>query len=165
MDLTRHPEAWDASTLYADDLTPGDAYDLGSHTVTTEELVGFASVWDPQFFHVDKDAAAKGLFGGLIAGGVHTLSVFQRLSVLGFWERTATIAARGLRDVRFLRPVRPGTTLVGSLVVDEVQHRDATRSLVSVKGHLDDGEGHRFLSVTVDAYVARRPGVRRVGAD
>ncbi len=159
MDLTRHPDAWDESTLYADDLTPGDAHELGSHTVTTDELVGFASVWDPQFFHIDEAAAEKGLFGGLIAGGVHTLSVFQRLSVLGFWGRTATIAARGLRDVRFLSPVRPETTLVGSLVVDDVRHRDATRSLVSVKGRLDD-EGGQVLSLTVDAYLARRTGTR-----
>jgi acyl dehydratase len=155
MDLGRHPDAWDESTLYADDLSHGDAYELGSHTVTKEELVDFASVWDPQSFHVDEAVAEKGIFGGLIAGGVHTLSVFQRLSVLGFWAQTATIAARGMRDVRFLSPVRPDATLVGRLVIEEVQPRDASRSLVSVAGTLD-AEGGRVLSLVVDAYLARR---------
>ncbi len=125
MDLSRHPDNWDGSTLYADDLTVGEVFDLGSHTVTTEELVDFAGTWDPQFFHVDEEAGDTRAVrrahrqrhphdGGLPApvGG-------------GFWYRSATIAARGIREVRFLSPMRPGTTITGRMVVEEVRHRDA----------------------------------------
>jgi acyl dehydratase len=156
MDLSRHPDAWDDSTLYADDLVVGETFDLGSHTVTSAEITGFARTWDPQFFHVDEKAAGRGLFGGLIASGIHTMAVFQRLSVAAFWSRSATVAARGIRDVRFTSPVRPETTLVGRLVVDDVRHRDAGRSLVSVSGALDDESGAAVLAMTLDAYLARR---------
>lgn len=159
VDLSRHPEVWDESTIYADDLSVGDVYDLGSHTVTTEELTDFASRWDPQFFHVDEDAARDGLFDGLIASGIHTMAVFQRLSVAGFWGRSATVAARGIREVRFLSPMRPGTTLVGRLVIEDVRHRD-DRSLVSVSGTLDEDTGRRVLALHLDAYLARRPNGR-----
>ena len=156
MDLSRHPGEWDESTIYADDLTVGDVYELGSHTVTAEELTTFASTWDPQFFHVDEEAARRGLFGGLIASGVHTMAVFQRLSVRGFWAHSATVAARGIRDVRFLSPMRPGTTLVGRLVIGEVVHRDPERSLVTVDGMLDEESGTAVLRMSLDAYLARR---------
>jgi acyl dehydratase len=158
MDLSRHPDVWDESTLYADDLAAGQVFALGSHTVSTAELTSFATTWDPQFFHVDPDAAENGLFDGLIASGIHTLAVFQRLSVAAFWGRAATVAARGIREVRFLRPMRPETTLVGRLTIEDVSHRDATRSLVSVSGRLDEESGGQVLSMSVDAYLARRPG-------
>ncbi len=157
LDPGRRPEAWTAATLYADDLSPGDAFDLGTHTVSVTELTRFAEAWDPQFFHVDSDAADRGMFGGLIASGIHTMAVLQRLSVAGFWGRTATIAARGIRDVRFVRPVRPEASLTGTLVVEEVRHRDGHRSLVTVHGSLHEESGETVLTMTVDAYLARRP--------
>jgi acyl dehydratase len=155
MDLDQHPDAWDGSTLYADDLTVGEVYPLGSYTVVQQEIVDFATAWDPQFFHVDPEAAARGAFGGLIASGVHTIAVFQRLAVGGFWGRCATVAARGMRDVRFVRPLRAGTELEGRLVIDAIRHRDAQRSLVSVSGTLEERSGP-VLTVALDAYVARR---------
>lgn len=157
MDLSRHPDAWDESTLYADDLTVGAVFPLGSHKVTTEELTGFAEAWDPQFFHVDAEAAERGLFGGLITSGIHTMAIFQRLSVAGFWSRCATIAARGIRDVRFVRPVRPDMTLAGRVTVVEVQHRGDSRSLVTVTGRLEDDSGAAVLAMSLDAYIAERP--------
>lgn len=155
-DTGRWPDAWTADTLFADDLGPGHVFDLGDHTVAEHELTGFAGEWDPQFFHVDADAAERGMFGGLIASGIHTMAVLQRLSVEGFWGRAATIAARGMRDVRFLQPVRPGATLTGRIVVEEVRHRDARRSLVTVAASLRDDADVAVLTMTVDAYLARR---------
>lgn len=94
-DTGRRPDAWTAETIFADDLGPGDVFELGGHTLSEAELTRFAGEWDPQFFHVDAAAAERGMFGGLIASGIHTMAVFQRLSVEGFWGRAATIAARG----------------------------------------------------------------------
>jgi acyl dehydratase len=158
VDLRQRPDVWDEKTLYADDLTPGDVFGLGPHHVTTEALTSFASAWDPQFFHVDEEAARRGLFGGLIASGIHTLAVFQRLSVAAFWGRSATIAAQGMREVRFLSPMRPGTTLVGRIVVDEVRPRSSERSLVTFTGRLEEDTGTVVLTLSLDAYLARRPG-------
>lgn len=155
MDLRRHPDAWNDATLFADDLRAGDVFELGSHRVGEDELVRFADDWDPQFFHVDAAAAGRGIFGGLIASGIHTMAVLQRLSVDAFWGRAATVAARGIRDVRFVRPLRPGAELTGRLTVDAVRHRDETRSLVSVSGVLEEGPDP-VLTLVLDAYLARR---------
>ncbi len=43
--------------VHAEDLTPGQVIQLGSHTVCESEIIAFATQWDPQFFHVDGNAA------------------------------------------------------------------------------------------------------------
>lgn len=154
-DFGRTPPHWGASTIYADDLEPGRRFDLGRHRVTEAELVSFARDWDPQVFHVDASVAEAGVFAGLIASGIHTLAIFQRLAVEEFWGRLATIAARGMRETRFVRPVRPDDVLQGSLVVETLEVRDPSRSLLTVRGELCGASGP-VLEVLFDVYVARR---------
>ncbi|MGH3131129.1 MAG: MaoC/PaaZ C-terminal domain-containing protein, partial [Gaiellaceae bacterium] len=67
--------------LYFEDFEPGRTFELGSRTVTEEEIVSFAREWDPQPFHVDAEAAAGSAFGGLIASGWHTGALWMRLYV------------------------------------------------------------------------------------
>ncbi|GAA4479550.1 MaoC family dehydratase [Rhodococcus olei] len=142
---------------YAEDLTVGELIELGSHTVTESELVEFAGRWDPQDFHVDRAAAEQGWFGGLIASGVHSMAVLQRLSVLGVYRHLSVIGGRGLRDVRFRRPVRPGDTLTGTMRIDEVVLDDRGRGLVTSTGQLLGSDGAVVFSVVTEAYVRRRP--------
>ena len=52
-------------------------------SMSHEEIVDFASRWDPQPFHVDDEWARDGVFGEVIASGVHSFAIFQRLAVLG----------------------------------------------------------------------------------
>jgi len=66
--------------LPAEDMPVGVELDCGSYAVTEEEIVEFASHWDPQYFHIDRDAAEHSDFGGLIASGLHTAAIFQRLA-------------------------------------------------------------------------------------
>ena len=86
----------------AEDLAVGDVVTLGTHEVTDVEILEFARSWDPQWFHLDVDAAAAGPYGGLIASGLHTMAIYQRLYVDS--TQWAAIAGRGLPEVRFLRP-------------------------------------------------------------
>lgn len=143
-------------TRYAEDLTVGEVIELGSHTVGEAELLDFAAAWDPQDFHVDEAVAADGYFGGLIASGVHTMAVYQRLSVLGAYRHWSVIGGRGLRDVRFLRPVRPGDTLTGTMTIDAVELDDRGRGLVTTTGDLLDADGRAVFSLLTEAYLRRR---------
>jgi acyl dehydratase len=65
--------------LYFEDFEPGAVFDLGKRTLSKEEIVAFAREFDPQPFHVDEEAANESTFGGLIASGWHTASIFMRL--------------------------------------------------------------------------------------
>ena len=145
------------SLVYADDLDVGRVYQLDSYTLTEDEIVEFAKTWDPQIFHVDKAAAEAGAYGGLIASGLHTLSIYQRLAVTGSFGEWSVIAGKRLSDVQFLRPVRPGDTLTGTLVIDAVDIDPRGRALVTTTAELVNDRGAAVLSVTVDAYVRTRP--------
>lgn len=144
--------------LFAEDLVEGAVYELGSYTVTHDEILAFAGHWDPQDFHTDDDAAAKGFFGEVITSGIHTLAVFQRLSVLGAYNSWAVIAGRTLRDVQFRSPVRAGQELTGTLKVTKVDLGRPGRALVVTEGVLATGDT-TVLAVDLEMYVRTRHAV------
>jgi acyl dehydratase len=98
-------------TWYFEDFAPGQDIDLGTRTVTEEEIVAFARDYDPQPFHVDHDAAAQSIYGGIIASGWHTCGMMMRMVVDGLLNRSASMGSPGLDSVRWLAPVRAGDTL------------------------------------------------------
>ena len=89
--------------LYAEDLAVGQRFEFGSYTISEEEILRFAQQYDPVPIHIDKEAAAKGPFGGLIASGFNTLAIYQRLIVEAVWSKVAGIVGRSF-DVRLFRP-------------------------------------------------------------
>src|SRR6267143_4123876 len=98
--------------LYAEDLAAGQRFELGSYTISEDEILSFAKQYDPVPIHTDKDAAAKGPFGVLIASGFNTLAIYQRLIVEAVWTQVAGIVGRSF-EVRLSRPMRPGTIITG----------------------------------------------------
>ena len=147
----------DSRTLrYAEDIPVGVPLDLGSHLVTAEAIVEFATAWDPQDMHVDADLAARSLHGGLIASGLHTMGIFQRLAVLHAYRDWHVIGGRTLREVQLPAPVRPGATLRGSLTVQTITPVRPDRALATLHGGLSH-DGRPVLSLLCDAFVRRRP--------
>lgn len=96
---------------YFEDFEPGKVIDVGSRTVPEEEIIEFASKYDPQPFHVDKAAAEKSIYGGLIASGWHTCAMIMRLMVDGFLRESASLGSPGVEEIRWIKPVRAGDTL------------------------------------------------------
>ncbi len=80
-------------------------------TVTESAIIDFARQWDPQPFHVDAEFAKGWTFGGLIASGLHTMSITLRLWLDQGILRACSLGSPGLGEVTFPRPVRPGDTL------------------------------------------------------
>lgn len=142
--------------LPAEELPVGQEVDCGSHAVTEEEIVGFASAWDPQYFHVSRDHAAHSDFGGLIASGLHTASIYQKLAVAGLLHRFDVVAGREIRSLRFLRPVRPGDVLSCGIVVRSVEPSAPGRSLVVISGVLRNQHGKPVLELEVDSLMRSR---------
>ena len=107
-------------TVYYEDIEVGDVREFGEHTVTKAEIIEFAEKYDPQSFHVDEDAAKESAFGELIASGWHTAAICMRMLVDGPLGEQASMGARGVDELRWHRPVRPGDTLsVRTEVVDK----------------------------------------------
>ena len=96
---------------YFEDFQPGAVEEFGSRTVSRDEIVAFASAFDPQLFHIDDAAGAQSIFGSLIASGWHTISISSRLFVDHVLLDSSSLGGPGVDDLRWLKPVRPGDTL------------------------------------------------------
>ena len=98
--------------LYLEDMKIGQKASFGNYRVTRDEVIDFASKYDPQPFHLDDDAAAKTHFGRLSASGWHTASMTMAMLVENLTkEKQAGLGSPGLDELRWLKPVYPGDTL------------------------------------------------------
>ncbi len=97
---------------YYEDMVVGEIQRFGAYAVTREDVVAFASKFDPQPFHLDDVAAAATHFGRLSASGWHTCAMTMAMIVE---QHTKTghqgLGSPGIDDLRWLRPVYPGDTL------------------------------------------------------
>ena len=104
---------------YFEDFSVGLTIELGTHEVSRDEMIEFASRYDPQSFHTDEEAAKASLYDGLIASGFHTCAIAMRLMCEGYLLQAASLGSPGVDNVRWLKPVRPGDTLRGQMTVLE----------------------------------------------
>lgn len=93
------------------DFAVGQVIEAGPYVVDEAEVLSFAKAYDPQWFHTDPEAAAKGRFGGLIASGWHTCGIAMRLAADAALHGSESFASPGLAYVKWLHPVRPGDAL------------------------------------------------------
>lgn len=100
-----------AIRYYWEDLQVGQTIELGSVTVDRDEVLAFASRYDPQPFHLDDAAAAQSMFGRLAASGWHTCSMAMGLMVRNFLQQSSSLGSPGLEKLQWLKPVYPGDTL------------------------------------------------------
>lgn len=94
-----------------EDYQPGAVEILGEVVLTREDIVAFASRYDAQPMHVDEEAARQTIAGGLIASGWHSCSLMMRLLADHNLNGAKSLGAPGVEEVRWLRPVRPGSRL------------------------------------------------------
>jgi acyl dehydratase len=99
---------------YFEDFHPGETLSLGSKTVSRDEIVAFAAEFDPQPFHLDEEAGAASLLGGLAASGWHTASMLMRLLCDNLLLASSCKGSPGVEDLRWMRPVYPGDRLTAS---------------------------------------------------
>lgn len=77
----------------------------GPRLVTGEEIIEFASQYDPQSFHTDATKAKKTRWGGLIASGWHTCAIAMELTVKVVLKDAETFGSPGADAIKWLHPV------------------------------------------------------------
>jgi acyl dehydratase len=97
------------SKRHFEDFQPGAVTVYGPRLVTRAEIVAFAAEFDPQPMHLDEAAAATTMLGGLAASGWHSCCLLMRIIADGLVNKTHSMGAPGVEEVRWLKPLRPGT--------------------------------------------------------
>jgi len=156
--------------VYFDDVIIGEKNRLGSHLFTRDEIVAFATQWDPQPFHVDEEAARRSAFGSLCASGWHTCAVAMRLVVdsrkafederKALGEATPPLGVSpGLRNLRWPVPTRPGDEVTYfSEVLDKRETKRPEWGLVQLLTTGVNQRGELAMSFESWVFVARRAG-------
>lgn len=100
---------------------PGQVITLGPVSVSERQIVEFAREYDPQWFHTDPEAAARGRWGGLIASGWQTCGLAMRLACEHVLAGSESIGSPGVAYLKWPAPVRPNEPL--TLRIDVLETR------------------------------------------
>jgi acyl dehydratase len=143
---------------FFEDYVPGQVHEFGSIAVTGDEIVEFASRYDPQPFHTNHDAARQTPFGGLIASGWQTAGWMMRLVVDHYLSHVASLVSPGVDELRWTQPVRPGDTLSVRATVVEARPSASKpdRGLVRTLFEVLNQRGEVVMSVRAMNMLKRR---------
>ena len=149
----------DHDPRYFDDYVPGMTHDCGSVSVSRAEIISFATQFDPQPFHVDPEAAARGPFGGLIASGWHTAALVMRQLVDHYLSAEASLGSPGMDEIRWLGPVRPGNTLRVQATVAEARRSQSRpdRGIIKTVIEAVNQDGRMVMRATGTNFLRVRP--------
>jgi acyl dehydratase len=144
--------------LYFEDAEVGTTCKAGPYLVSKEEIIQFAKQYDPVPRHIDEEAAARSIFGGVTASGVHTFAVFISLTSK-LQPRLHVLAGMGWDEVRLPNPVRPGDELdLETIVLEKRDSKSKSdRGIVRSQVRLRNQKSEIVLQCFGNILVARRP--------
>ena len=147
-----HPE-------YFDDFKVGDSFVTDTFTVTRQESIDFARMYDPQPFHLDDAAGKASMFKRLATSGWHTAAIIMRLIVRAGFLRKTGILGTGIDELRWLAPVFPGDTLHvnGEVISLEPDPKGRPFGRMRVQLHAINQDDVRVMTEIANLTVATRP--------
>lgn len=132
-----------------EDFVEGGTLEFGSKTVSAEEIVEFASEFDPQPMHLSEEAGKASILGGLSASGWHTCSMFMRLLCDDLLLHSTSQGAPGIDHVKWMKPVLAGDTLTASTTV--LSKRESAKrpqlGFVTMRAEMVNQRGERVFEL------------------
>lgn len=136
-----------------DDFKPGAVFRAGPREVSEQEIVEFARRYDPQPFHVDREAAQASRWGGLISSGWMTCGIAMELAVRHVLEGSGSIGSPGIETLKWEAPVRPGDRLSLCLtVLDSRMSSSGSLGIVRWRWELTNQNAVRVLDLIATSF-------------
>jgi acyl dehydratase len=147
-----------ATPLFHDEITVGTTFTTGDYTVTEDEIISFASHFDPQPFHTDSAAARHTVFAGLAASGWHTAAMTMKLLVKHGIALAGGIVGAGC-ELAWPAPTRPGDVLhVESEIVEVLPAPPGrNRGAIRMRSETKNQHGVVLQIMVAKLVVQRRP--------
>jgi acyl dehydratase len=153
---------------YFEDYASGSIFECGSIVVEESAIIAFARLYDPQDFHTDPVAAARSVYGGLIASGWHTVALTMRLLVANYLSSAASLGSPGIDELRWIRPVRPADTLRVRVTILETKRSRSKPDRGMVRGLIEvsNQTGELVMSLkAINLLCCRDPAPASTGAE
>lgn len=146
--------------IFYEDLTMGETEEFGSYIVTKEEVIDFATKYDPQPFHLDEELAKQSVFGNLCASGWHTGAMMMRMIVdRSITSGFASMGSPGLDKIEWKKPVFPGDTLsLRGKIVDMRESKSRPNiGLLKSDYEVVNQHGDVVMRVIANSMILKRP--------
>jgi len=102
-------------------LSVGDFIEFGPYRVTKEEIIEFATEFDPAPFHTDEEAAKDTPFGALSASGWHICAMTMRMMCDAFILDSTSQGSPGVPVCKWVKPVYADDMLRGKSTVIDIR--------------------------------------------
>ncbi|MBZ0218001.1 MAG: MaoC family dehydratase [Fimbriimonadaceae bacterium] len=106
-----------------------------TYPVTREEIVEFATEFDPQPIHLSDVVFPEAKIDGMIASGWHTAAMSMRLMSEGYISNSHAMGSPGMDHLKWLKPVKPGDVLRMRRTCLEARRSNSRRDMGIVKFH------------------------------
>jgi acyl dehydratase len=110
---------------YFEDYLPGSVHEFGSIIVEERDVIEFGKRYVPLSYHVDKEAARRSIYGGLIASGWQTAALMMRIYTENYLSHVANLGSPGGDELRWNKPVFPGDQLSVRATVMEARRSES----------------------------------------
>lgn len=104
-----------------EDFQPGHFGTFGPHVAHRDDIIAFATDFDPQPMHINEEAGRNSLLGGLAGSGWHMASLAMRMAADGFLSATSGARTYRIDEIRWLSPFFPDQPLMLSVDVLSVE--------------------------------------------
>jgi acyl dehydratase len=145
------------ANLYFEELEIGTRSTAGPYLLLKDEIIQFAKKYDPIPRHIDEEAAARSMFGGLTASGSHTFAIFILLTSQ-LQPHFNVLVGLGWDELRLPSAVRPGDELDLEMTVLEMRESKSKsdRGIVRNRNLLRNQRRETVLECISSIFVARR---------
>lgn len=155
-----------ANRRHFEDLAVGETFALGPVTVSKDDIIEFATEFDPFPFHLDEKAAKESLLGGLASSGWQTGALSLRMLVDAFLSKTASMGGLGFSDLKWKRPLMKGDTLAGTATITALRRSKSrpNMGLVSIAFDMRNQKSQQVMTLNLTNIVeVRDPSAPIVG--
>lgn len=149
-----------------EDIPVGEFHVFGSHTFTEQEIIAYGERYAPHVYHTDPDGALETIYEGVVASGWHVCAVWMRKMVdymeayaHGVHDGRRNGAGIGIRDLRWLHPVRPGHKLTYTYEIIEKPDKVLRNKwgIIRSRNEAVNQDGHVVMTFVIDILAERRP--------
>ena len=143
---------------YFEELEVGEKARFGSYKVLKEEIIEFAKKYDPQYFHIDEDAAKNSIFGSLCASGWHTAAITHKILVDNYFKDIAIMGSPGGDLFRWKIPVFPNDILyVETKILEKIPHRNRPKvGIIKAQSKTLNQNNNEVMELIVNVLIERK---------
>jgi acyl dehydratase len=146
---------------YFEDLPIGDEEWGIEEVAVKEDMIAYASRYDPWPIHVDEQAAREGPFGGLTASSGYSMGLWYSSANRGIWnhpERPVALIGGIDMRLRYPNPLKPGDRVRSSLVINDKRLSSKPgRGVVEGTSELVNQDGAVIIAGEIVWLIATRP--------